>query len=568
MILLFGACQTEEIDTTTNTPVFVPVEGQFVNATVRGAVVDLNGDGVEAAFVDYKGNNTITDAEGNFVLSGQLDAAGTYLRVTKSGYFDGSRKFSATEEATDFVNVQLVQRDLSGVISSTEGGEVAIDGSIVDLPAGTYRTENNQAYEGEVEVYAHYMDPTEPATFDQMPGDLTGFTTEGEIQGLITYGMMNIELQDASGNTLQLPEGQTAVLTMPVPDELMETAPSTIPLWHFDEERAIWIEEGEAQLVNGQYIGDVSHFTLWNCDIPFDFVCIEGSVEFNNSLAANFTLRFTSSSSGLSGIVSTNSRGSFNIKVPKDEPITLTVSGGCGQVAQNIPLGSFSNDQNVGTISVSNTVEDFTLVGSVEVCGGGPVTNGVAQVIIDDVLQTIPLESDGSFDFTFSNCSGSDVYVAGVDWDNNMISEYVEITATGFQDVGVLEACDLNPAGDIIISYPGQNWALSTQDSTIVATYSDIVITNQGGPDKIIREIVVLDWLTGSVAEGTFTFNEGETEAMYTMQLPQGFEITGTTEMQSDPFVLVTDTSSDITVTDPSIYPGNVDEVFFYIRID
>ena len=572
IILFIGACQSEdEIDITTNTPVIIPQEGELVNGTVRGKVVDTDGNGIEGATVVYDDNLELTDQEGRFVLNGQLDAAGTFMQVTKAGYFDGSRKFAASENEVDFVNVQLVKRDLSGTITTTDGGPIPIDGSVVELPAGTYRTADNQAYEGEVEVYAHYMDPTERATFDQMPGDLTGFSQAGEIQGLITYGMMNVELQDVSGNNLQLPEGQTATLTMPVPDELSGSAPATIPLWHYDEGNSIWIEEGEAQLINNEYIGEVSHFTTWNCDVPFDFVCVSGILNFNNNPAANFTLQFTSTTTGLSGYAITNSRGHFTLKVPKDQALTFTVNSGCGNVAQDIPVGPFSVDQDLGAISLDDTVEEFTVIGSVEACGGGAVTSGAANVTIDGITTVISLEADGSFEHTFSNCSGANVEVSGVDRVNNLISESVQVTASGFQDVGVLEACDINSIGLITFSYSGQDWALNNgnpTDTLLFGAFDDVVITNQGGPNTIIRNVTILDWQTLRVASGTFTFVEGETEAFYEIDIPQGFQISGTCDIQVDPFFFATDTSTDIEVTDPNTFPGNIDEVFFSISIE
>ena len=570
IIFLLGACQSEEIDTTTNTPVFIPSEGELVEGTVRGKVVDVNGNGIEEATITFNDILTESDVDGNFVLEGQLDETGTFLKVTKPGFFSGSRKFTASENAVDFVDIQLVQRNLSGTIRATDGGPIAIDGSMVELPSGTYTTENGQSYQGEVQVYAHYMDPTERATFDQMPGDLTGFSSDGEIQGLITYGMMTVELQDADGEALKLPEGEMATLMMPVPD-LNGTAPSIIPLWHFDEDKGIWIEEGEAQLINGEYIGEVSHFTTWNCDIPFDFVCVSGILNFNNNPAANFTLQFTSTTTGLSGYAITNSRGLFTLKVPKDQDLTFTVSVGCGNVAQDIPVGPFSVDQDLGAISLDDTLEEFTVIGSVEACGGGAVTSGAANVTIDGITTVISLEADGSFEHTFSNCSGADVEVSGVDRGNNLISESVQVTASGFQDVGVLEACDINSTGLITFSYSGQDWGLNNgnlTDTLLFGNFDDIVIFNQGGPNSIIRNVTILDWQTARVASGTFTFVEGETEAFYEIDIPQGFQISGTCDIQVDPFFFATDTSTDIEITDPNTYPGNIDEVFFSITIE
>jgi len=569
MILLMAACQSEEIDTTISTPTYNPPAGELVDGSIRGTVVDTNGEGIASATIRYNDLEVQSDDKGIFKLSGQLDAGGTYLTVTKPGYFNGSRKFSASADDLDFVTVRLVPRIMSGTVSAAAGGVISVNDAQVELPGGVYRTVTGAAYNGEVQVYAHYMDPTAEATFEQMPGDLTGFTTQGELRGLVTYGMVNVELQDASGNALQLPAEQTATLVMDVPAELQGTAPASIPLWYFDDAKGIWVEEGAAELVNGEYIGQVSHFTVWNCDDPFEFVTINGSLNFNNNLAANFTLQFTAPSLGLSGYTTTNNRGHFSIKVPKDEALTLTVSAGCGNAATDIPLGSYSIDTNIGVQNVSATVEEFTIVGSVQNCGGGLLDNGVVKVYLENTIYNVLLDDNGEFEHTFSNCTGIEAFVAAIDRDNSTGSDLVAITASGYQDVGVLETCNDVELNDVVISYAGQNWALeqsAVQDSTLLASYSDVIIDGGNGPDKTIRTITILDWLTGEYAQGDFTWTAGDTEVNYIMSIPQGFSIAGTCDLQLTPFFKVTDTSTDIIVTDITTYPGNVDEVYFHIK--
>ena len=69
-----------------------------------------------------------------------------------------------------------------------------------------------------------------------------------------------------------------ADIVMPVPSEILNSAPATIPLWHFDEDLGSWVEEGQATLVNGEYVGQVSHFSFWNYDVPSNFIHLSGSI--------------------------------------------------------------------------------------------------------------------------------------------------------------------------------------------------------------------------------------------------------------------------------------------------
>ena len=44
-----------------------------------------------------------------------------------------------------------------------------------------------------------------------------------------------------------------------------------MPLWYFDEQKGMWVEEGVATKQGNQYVGTVNHFTDWNCDIPSEW---------------------------------------------------------------------------------------------------------------------------------------------------------------------------------------------------------------------------------------------------------------------------------------------------------
>ncbi|MBK9318869.1 MAG: hypothetical protein IPM91_08665 [Bacteroidetes bacterium] len=80
--------------------------------------------------------------------------------------------------------------------------------------------------------------------------------------------MIGAKLFDGSGNELRLKNGVTATLSLPVIPEQLTSAPSSIPLWHFNEVTALWEEEGTAIFNGSNYTGEVSHFSWWNCDAP------------------------------------------------------------------------------------------------------------------------------------------------------------------------------------------------------------------------------------------------------------------------------------------------------------
>ena len=128
----------------------------------------------------------------------------------------------------------------------------------------------------------HHLDPSDPTTKDKMPGSLLAQNNSGAQRILETFGMLNVELQDASGNKLQIVNPTS--IEMPISAFQLATAPTTIPLWYFDETLGYWKQEGSATKVGNKYVGTVNHFSWWNCDAPFDQCNLTVTVNNNSGI--------------------------------------------------------------------------------------------------------------------------------------------------------------------------------------------------------------------------------------------------------------------------------------------
>lgn len=262
--LLISACKKDSVeDDTPNGG--TPSSG---HVDVQGSVISSIGAQLAGATVDCNGISTTTDSRGVFRLRNVPVHDGiNFVRVRMSGYFRGGRNFEATGSEPVAVKVKLRPKVLAGTIQSATGGSVSTaEGLAVSIPANGIAN----GYSGPVRVYAAYIDPTAITGISPIPG-MNALNAAGEQGGLKSYGMGTVELEDASGNTLELAEGSLAQLTVPVPNSLQGTAPSSIPLWYFDDASGFWKEEGSATLQGSSYVGEVAHFTEWNCD---DFTCL------------------------------------------------------------------------------------------------------------------------------------------------------------------------------------------------------------------------------------------------------------------------------------------------------
>lgn len=108
---------------------------------------------------------------------------------------------------------------------------------------GAFQEENGNNYSGSVQVAIFNLLPSDDNISKLMPGMLYAQTETNEQAVLETFGMINVELRGSAGQKLNLKNGHTADITMRIDDSQLATAPNTIPLWHFDEERGYWKEE-------------------------------------------------------------------------------------------------------------------------------------------------------------------------------------------------------------------------------------------------------------------------------------------------------------------------------------
>lgn len=379
--------------------------------TFAGRILDESGQPISDAQVRAGGELAMTDKNGVFRLSPvSLPADNAILQVSKIGYFDFSRAYVVEHFAVKPVTIQLLQKVQVGAFSASTGGTVQVPGGAqLVFPAGAV------SHSGVVLVYARYLDPTAADLPFQMPGDLRGIRVGGEEQVLATFGMLGVELvAQSSGQVLQLAAGQEAEITIPIAASQASAAPSDIPLWHYDNDLARWMEEGKAQKVGNQYVGKVKHFSFWNCDYPYPLVELKGRVLIGSTqqplTGAVVLLRMLSTQSACGA--QTDGNGQFGGKVPKDEKFNLEVLyfGQCGpMVLFTQEIGPFSDDATLPDIVLSlPQLSIITISGRLTDCNNQPVDKGYVKVGWNTGHRQIGFpDANGNFDFTFPNCTAS-----------------------------------------------------------------------------------------------------------------------------------------------------------------
>ena len=258
------------VDSNTNRP----EEAPHTSTPISGKIYDENGNILSEATVLSGDNQATTDSSGHFDINVNTIIGNRHvLRIQKDGYFD--RIYSKMVSDTMDYPIQLIKKEPSKFVTlkkfnANEGIIIEVNGATVTIPESSLAKNDGSDYNGTVGISVVYLSPTEsPAMEPLMPGaDLMAIANDGDTVPLISYGMVNVEMSDEDGNPLQLKDGCEAYLKYPAPKGF--TSHDTIPLWYFNEESGLWVEEGYSTRQGDEYVGSVRHFTWWNCDIKIE----------------------------------------------------------------------------------------------------------------------------------------------------------------------------------------------------------------------------------------------------------------------------------------------------------
>lgn len=418
-----------------------------VTASVFGLVVDTDQNPVENAEVELEGYIVYTNALGAFQILNKKMSKDAYVTIEKDGFFEGSRRFYPKNGGKSQVKVMLLEDATVYEFASSTGGLYEDpSGMKLNFPADAIQTASGVPYNGQVLLSMNPIRSDDPNVSDKMPGDLVGISENSELQVLGTYGMMAVELRSPSGEQLNIRSGMTAELSMQVPADQLNSAPSLIPLWFFDEDQGFWVEEGSALLNGDTYVGQVSHFSFWNCDAPFPLIELEGIVVSEEGQPlSGITIKITIISSNLCGYAWLNDAGEFGGKVAKDELLLLEVKDQCGNTIYSEQIGPFSSDVILEPITIGTTNPFFVVMdGSLVNCDGDPVSNGFVQIDAGFSYKiTIPVDENGIFNYQFFNCNElGQVTVQGYDEDALKESLPITVTAEEVITLGPIEVCE------------------------------------------------------------------------------------------------------------------------------
>jgi len=447
LFVLFTSCKSDETETPTPQQTdFSENWGAVVSRDFMGKIVDENDNPLSGVQVEIGSDMTTTDANGIFVINGaSVHERFAYITAKKAGYINSSRSMIPTE-GINYAEIKALAEELVNLVASGADSEVNLpNGTTIKLD-GAFKDENGNAYSGNVNVYMHHLSPSDLDINKTMPGMLYAQNADNEERTLETYGMIHVELRGSGGEKLNIADGHTAEIEFPM-DVTQTNAPNVIELWHFDEEKGYWVEDGTATKIGNKYVGEVSHFSWWNCDAQFPTITLCMNLEDTNTNPIyGVIVEFWRSGATYPRTGMSNGNGEICGLVPANETLTMIVKDPCGNQVSTTTIGPFSTNTDYGVVSVPALVTS-TVSGTLLDCNSNIVTDGYVSLKYDIYNELIFSVTNGSFTFTTAGCNSlTNFTLEGIDNNGFQTSGIINYTFTApATNVGNLIACGTIP---------------------------------------------------------------------------------------------------------------------------
>lgn len=428
---------------------FIPLNDappRYVSASLLGKVWSADGATLEGAQVSLHGNQTLTDAEGFFFFpAAQAPESGALLEVRKEGYFPGFRRLYWTAQSQLQTDILLFSKVLTGVLPVETGGELECNGGMrIAVPEEAFEYSDGVPAAGMARVYAYWLDPSDPAFPEWLPGGAQGENEAGDLQYLQSYGILAIDMTDENGLPLRLAAGKKMELHFPVPLSFQPGAPQKISLWALDTEAGVWKESSLAYLANNTYQAEAASGQFWNAAAARPLVQVKSWVRHADGSPALDVLVHALGSDGQKLAASrTQNQGLFTLGLPAGMETTLRLFDLCGEERHSQEIPALTG--NVSLTPITWPQNDAVEVeGRLLDCNGNPVDKGYVQILLGEREILLPL-TGGAFSASLPACPGTSGALIAHDLVRNFQTPPVSFSASAPAILGDVVLCNDAP---------------------------------------------------------------------------------------------------------------------------
>ena len=559
------ACVPETIDEMSVESIVRP-PSEAVIGSINGVVLDQTNEPIQEVRIIIGDAETTTDGEGTFRLDDiQLYEDGTKIIASKDGYTQGNRKLLARAGGIHSITIVLSEKEVTQKISSNTGGSVSLDANTIDFPVGDY-LQDGVLYTGDINVFAKFLDPTKEVSSLQIPGDQSGFDQNGNHKALVSYGVLNIEIENNEGNRLGLPLSSSAELSLAIPDVLREIAPDRLAMYHFNLDQDAWLADGEAIRVGDNYIGEVMRVGKWSFARKFEVVDIGHLISVEEMTLPNASFIVTGEDIGYYYFGQSDETGFFRSRLPENQEITIELMSDCLSTPYRAELGMFSQDTENNQILLDNNgLGDIKITGSTLTCdSNSPAATSHTYVKLslgsNRILQR--LSDTGNFEVELMTCDNATADITAIDINAGTASQTSEHNLDRNLVAGELNICDIDDIqSGFSIDYTDINWNDILGDTD---KHMWTIRRINGGTGMTLLDPRIEDSDGNQHMIAAFGVQDNSQNGSFLMEFPlQGFSVSGTCKVNTDQepgfksYRFYDIISHRVTMIDSTLFPGS-----------
>jgi len=338
---------------------------------VSGTVADVSGKQLADVQITCGKSSATSGSDGSFKLP-LKPGLDQIVIFSGSGLVTGSLRVDVHQGVTTYLPVKMMPRNKRQTIDTTQGGTVTGPrGAGASAPPEAFVDKNGAPVGGEVDIALTPYDPAIEEEAQAYPGELRGYTLEGNTVPLPSYGLLDVQVTK-NNEPLQIAPGKTMDLVIPAPSA--GTKPDNSPVWYYEEKEARWVEiKNQATYDAGTntYHVTIDHLTTYNVGRAMDPSCVNGLVQDaqgNPVVSAIVTAQQVDINDphynrGIYARTYTDENGNFCLTAERDETVLVTVTDQSGKkTIRTFTAGSTRSNVYPADCSQASCIQLKTIV--------------------------------------------------------------------------------------------------------------------------------------------------------------------------------------------------------------
>ncbi|MBK8735654.1 MAG: carboxypeptidase regulatory-like domain-containing protein [Saprospiraceae bacterium] len=371
LLCILFSCRKDSVETTITNPNIDPK--RLVETTVSGLVLDEQGFPIQDAKVTVGAiysSSTVTDQNGYFKFTGFVTKENGVIKIEKEQFLTSYVNISTNAKDTSRVKVLLRTLGSGTQIRGIEGGKVEVRNfGSVEFEPESFLDSEGKIYKGQVKVFFRGIDPFDQNLAKYIPTEMLSINANQDVQRLQSYGMVDVIIKAENDQELRLQK--QAKLEIQVPQQQINSAPSSMPLWYLNDSSGFWIEEGRAILEGNKYVGYVNHFTPWNCDTIVNSFLVEGNINVG-TYHPEVELIYEDEMFGTKSILYPNTSGYFSYRIQSGGYGKLKIINDCDEIIVQKEIPTVNARLNLGVLNLDEKY--FSKIsGTIVDCGFEPI---------------------------------------------------------------------------------------------------------------------------------------------------------------------------------------------------